>query len=218
MGNHTYAHLNYHRTSYEAYTQNILKGEQITRLLTEKYQSELRFFRHPYLRVGQTAERHDSLTQFLNTHGYTEAPVSIDNADYLFAKAYFIAYKRSDKELMKRIGKDYIDYMERKLHYFERSADTLFQRPIKHILLLHANLINADYLGELARMFQKNGYKFISQEEALKDPAYATPITAKGYGDWGISWLDRWALSQGKKGAFFKDDPRVPDYIAKPKK
>jgi hypothetical protein len=46
----------------------------------------------------------------------------------------------------------------------------------------------------------------------LQDEAYQTPITV--YGKWGISWIDRWALSQGKKGDFFKGDPETPAYIA----
>jgi len=114
---------------------------------------------------------------------------------------------------MQKIGEDYVQYMENKVAYFEQSADSLFQRPIKQILLLHANLINAHYLDELAEMYQKKGYRFISQADAIEDPAYQSKIYGQGYGPWGISWLDRWALSRGKKGTFFKDDPRTPEYI-----
>jgi peptidoglycan/xylan/chitin deacetylase (PgdA/CDA1 family) len=213
LGNHTFSHPNYDKVSYEEYTTDILKGEKITRPLVKKYNQELRFFRHPYLRIGSTIERHDSLVQFLAQHHYTEAPVSIDNEDYLFAKAYFVAYKKDDQELMQKIGKDYIQYMEKKVAYFEQSADALFQRPIKQILLLHANLINAHYLDDLAEMYQKRGYHFISQADAIEDPAYQSKIYGRGYGPWGISWLDRWALSRGKKGAFFKNDPHSPEYI-----
>ncbi|MCH2081622.1 MAG: polysaccharide deacetylase family protein [Saprospiraceae bacterium] len=213
IGNHTFSHPSYDRVSFEEFTKDILKGEKITRPLVKKYNQELRFFRHPYLRIGNTIERHDSLVQFLAKHHYTEAPVSIDNEDYLFAKAYFVAYKKGDQELMQKIGEDYVQYMENKVAYFEQSADSLFQRPIKQILLLHANLINAHYLDELAEMYQKKGYRFISQADAIEDPAYQSKIYGQGYGPWGISWLDRWALSRGKKGTFFKDDPRTPEYI-----
>lgn len=215
LGNHTYAHTNYHRTDFQTYTAGILKGETITRPMTKQYNQPLRFFRHPYLRLGQTKARHDSLQTFLQQQGYTEAPVTIDNEEYLFAKAYHIAYHKKGKAMARQIGKDYVDYMERKLHYFERSADSLFQRPIRHILLLHANLLNAHYLDELADMLLKNGYTFISQSAALEDPVYQRTLSSQAYGDWGISWLDRWALTEGKKGSFFKEEPRVPDYIDK---
>jgi hypothetical protein len=47
--------------------------------------------------------------------------------------------------------------------------------------------------------------------EALEDKACQHPITH--YGDWGISWLDRWALSQGRQGKFFADDPPSHHFI-----
>ncbi|GAB5552350.1 MAG: polysaccharide deacetylase family protein [Saprospiraceae bacterium] len=211
LGNHTFGHPSYHEVGYEKFTADVLKGAILTKPLVEKYGKKYEFFRHPYLRVGLRKSAHDSLSQFLELHQYREAPVTIDNDDYLFAKAYHIAHTKGKTELTTKIGKDYVDYMERKLLYFEASADSLFQRPIKQILLLHANLLNAHYLDDLAQMYQAHGYRFIDQATALEDPCYESKITR--YGDWGISWLDRWALSKGKKGAFFKGDPPTPEYI-----
>jgi hypothetical protein len=79
--------------------------------------------------------------------------------------------------------------------------------------LLHASLLNANAMDSLAQMFRRNGYEFITMAKALEDEAYKTEITK--YGNWGISWIDRWALSQGKKGDFFKGDPVTPEYIKK---
>lgn len=211
LGNHTFSHPNYHQVGYASYTNDILQGETISRPLLKEYGQQLKYFRHPYLRVGQTKGAHDSLTFFLNKHSYTEAPVTIDNDDYLFAKAYHEVRLKSDNAMMQQIGQEYITYMEEKLNYFESISDSLFGRNIRHILLLHANKLNADYLDELAEMYLANGYRFISLSEALEDEAYRHPITH--YGDWGISWLDRWALSQGKQGQFFADDPPSPQYI-----
>jgi len=75
---------------------------------------------------------------------------------------------------------------------------------------MHANLLNADYADELFEMFVKNGYSFVSQSEVLTDPAYQEPITK--YGNWGISWLYRWALSQNRQD-LFDGDIEVPDFI-----
>ena len=211
LGNHSFSHPNYHQVGYESFTNDILKGEEISRPLLGKHRQQLRYFRHPYLRVGQTKGAHDSLTFFLDKHGYTEAPVTIDNEDYLFAKAYHEVRLKSDSAMMQQIGQEYITYMEEKLSYFESISDSLFGRNIRHILLLHANKLNADCLDELAEMYREHGYQFISLSEALKDEAYQHPITR--YGDWGISWLDRWALSEGKRGDFFANDPPSPAYI-----
>ncbi len=213
LGNHTYSHPDFNSVTVQKYTQDILKGELITRELLKQKGSRLTYFRHPFLHVGNSKEKSDSLNLFLINHGYTVAPVTIDNEDYLFALAYQRAHNKKNLNLKNQIKSDYINYMEQKLRYFEKQSHHLFGRDIKQILLLHASLLNADAMDSLAGMFQRNGYEFISMTEVLEDVVYQTPITK--YGNWGISWIDRWALSQGKKGDFFKGDPATPDYIKK---
>jgi len=66
-------------------------------------------------------------------------------------------------------------------------------------------------MDALAQMYKKNNYDFVDLDTALEDEAYQTEITV--FGDWGISWIDRWALSSGKKGEFFKSEPATPEYI-----
>jgi peptidoglycan/xylan/chitin deacetylase (PgdA/CDA1 family) len=211
LGNHTYSHLNYHEVPFEQFTADVLGGELVTRDLMESHDLDLRYFRHPYLRIGLRASHADSLTRFLHDHGYVTAPVTIDNTDYLFAREYGKADLHGDTELMARIGAAYVAYMEEKLIYFEGSAERLFGRNIPQILLVHASLLNADYLDDLIRVFIEHGYSFVSQSDVLEDAAYATAISR--YGDWGISWIDRWALSQDVDSEFFSGDPRTPEWI-----
>jgi len=213
LGNHTYSHPDYNSLTLHEYSKDILKGEEITKQILKQKGRSLDYFRHPFLHTGNSKEKSDSLNVFLSSHGYTVAPVTIDNEDYLFALAYKRALDKNDRALMKQIGTDYVDYMEQKVLYFERQALQLFNRPIKQILLFHASALNADYVDALAQMFRKNNYEFITMKEALKDNAYNSPVIR--YGNWGISWIDRWALSQGKKGDFFKGDPATPEYIRK---
>ncbi|MBX2916115.1 MAG: polysaccharide deacetylase family protein [Cyclobacteriaceae bacterium] len=212
LGNHTFSHLDYNNASLNTYGKEILKGELQTRKLLTARNKPLRYFRHPYLHAGDTKAKSDSLEQFLKAHQYIIAPVTIDNVDYLFALAYHRAYVKKDSVLMSRIGTDYLAYMEKMLHYYETLSVALFGRNIHHTLLLHANLLNAHYIGKLAEVYKHNGYAFISLGEALQDKAYETEITR--FGKWGISWIDRWALSQGKGNDFFKGEPVVPDYIS----
>jgi peptidoglycan/xylan/chitin deacetylase (PgdA/CDA1 family) len=212
LGNHTFTHPDYNNTPFKIYSGGIIKGEKITRELLKKAGKELTYFRHPFLHVGDTKEKADSLTNFLKEHDYTVAPVTLDNDEYLFALAYHRTKMKNDIKLANQIGQDYIVYMEKKLKYYETQSKNLFGRNIRHILLIHANLLNSDYIDALAAMFQKNNYDFISLGEALEDPAYQTEVTR--FGRWGISWIDRWAMSMGKKGDFFKDEPETPKYIS----
>jgi peptidoglycan/xylan/chitin deacetylase (PgdA/CDA1 family) len=211
LGNHTFSHPNYHETPFDDFTADVLKGEKVTKPLSEKFNLPYRYFRHPYLRIGTSQSHADSLRNFLKQHGYTPAPVTIDNEDYIFAKAYHIAYSQNDPNLMSKIGESYVDYMEEKLKFYKKSSQTLFGRNISQTLLIHANLLNAHFLDDLAEMYVEHGYSFISQEEALQDEAYQTSVTR--YGPWGISWIDRWAISRGVDRSFFDGDPITPDYI-----
>ena len=55
------------------------------------------------------------------------------------------------------------------------------------------------------------GYRFVSLQHALQDPAYTR--RDEYVGPAGITWLHRWALTEGKKGAFFAGEPVVPEWV-----
>ncbi|HEV7349322.1 polysaccharide deacetylase family protein [Telluribacter sp.] len=213
LGNHTFSHLSYHKTPFTEFTNDILKGEKVTPPLSKKAGLPWQYFRHPFLHIGQNQARYDSLSTFLESHNYIEAPVTIDNEDYLFAKAYSNAHKKNNKAQMQRIGSDYVKYMEAKVYFYEQASSRLFNRQIPQVLLIHANLLNADYLDELAEMYKRNGYTFVDLYTALQDKAYLEKITK--FGNYGISWIDRWALSRSVPKEFFANDPATPDYIVK---
>jgi peptidoglycan/xylan/chitin deacetylase (PgdA/CDA1 family) len=212
LGNHTFSHPDFNKVTFHFYTNSIEKGETIVKQILREQNKQIKYFRHPFLHVGNTKERADSLNKFLSKHNYLVAPVTIDNEDYLFASAYAKAKKKDDTILMSTIGRDYIIYMEKKITYYEKQSNHLFGRNISQVLLLHASLLNSDYLDSLIALFKAKNYVFVRMDDALNDPAYKTEITV--YGNWGISWIDRWALSIGKK-EFFKEDPATPDYIKK---
>lgn len=60
-------------------------------------------------------------------------------------------------------------------------------------------------------MYRRRGYAFVPLEQALRDPAYASEDTYTGPA--GITWLHRWALTQGRRGAIFAGEPTVPEWV-----
>ncbi|MEM9895101.1 MAG: polysaccharide deacetylase family protein [Bacteroidota bacterium] len=211
LGNHTFSHLNYHKVAFQEYSEDILAGEKIVKKVVETKNGEYRFFRHPYLRSGRDSLETTRLQEFLKQHGYQEALVTVDNDDYLFALAYARAYKKGDEDQMQQIGMSYIEYMTQKIAYFEKMSAQLFGRNINHTILIHASLLNAHYLGKLLAAYSAKGYSFIDQKAAQEDSAYQTPVTR--FGDWGISWLERWTMIEQKSSELFSEDPKVPDFI-----
>lgn len=212
LGNHTFSHVNIADVSLEKYEDEILKGEIITKELLETKGLKPRYFRHPYLWTGLSLETKSDLGKFLSEHNYTIAPVTIDNADYIFSRAYDNAFDKNDKKLMKQIGAAYIPYMEAKFDYWERQSVKIFGREIKQILLIHANFINSDYFGDIAKMLKKRNYEFVSLENALTDEAYKLPDNFVKRN--GISWLHRWALDKGREN-ILPEEPKVSDFVLK---
>jgi peptidoglycan/xylan/chitin deacetylase (PgdA/CDA1 family) len=110
LGNHTFSHLPLQTTPLAEYEENVMRGETVAaRLLNEKGM-KLRYFRHPVLQVGPNLEVRRNFERFLAERGYTIAPVTIDNGDYIFAAAYAKAERCGDKESMRRVIEAYLPY------------------------------------------------------------------------------------------------------------
>ncbi len=215
LGNHTFSHVNIADVPLDKYEADILKGEIITKELLAAKSMEMRYFRHPYLWTGLSLETKNDLGKFLTKHNYTIAPVTMDNADYIFSRAYDVAFDKKDEKLMKKIGAAYVSYMENCFDYWERQSVKLFGREIKFILLLHANFINSDYFDDITETLKKRNYEFITLENALTDEAYKLPDTFVNRA--GISWLHRWAIEKGK-GNIVPNEPQVPKFVLKASK
>ena len=212
LGNHAYSHPDLHATPLDAFEADVLKGERVTRPLMAARGLTLRFFRHPFLHTGRDLVTKAAFEKFLGDHGYRVAPVTIDNDEYVFAGAYDRAAKRGDRDIVRRVSEAYVPYMEAKAEFFERNSRELFNREIPQVLLVHANMLNADRFGDLAAMFERRGYRFISLERAIADPAYQSADTFVGTG--GITWLHRWALTRAVPKTFFAGEPETPAFVA----
>ena len=211
LGNHTWGHVGLHQTAIEAYEQAILDGERVTRPLLATHGQTLRWFRHPYLHAGRDDAVRDRLATFLAEHGYQMAPVTIDNGEWIFARAYLTLLEQGEQSRATALRRDYVDYMMEKFVYFEDRSRRLFGRDIDHVLLIHANALNADALPDLFQRLRQRGYQFISLEEALRDPAYASADSYRGGA--GITWIHRWAMAQKLPREFYADEPQVPPAV-----
>lgn len=207
LGNHTYSHPDLHHVSAEAFEEDIVKGETPLREAIRRHGGTLRYFRHPFLHTGRTDEVRTRIDAFLAKRGYTVAPVTIDNSEWIFARAYELAKGAQRKKVVDA----YLDYMMAKVAYHDAEAKKLFDREIRQVLLVHANALNAHAFGTLADRLAKAGHRFITLERALEDPAYQSPDGWRGAG--GISWLDRWAITRGVPPGFFAGEPRTPQWV-----
>lgn len=210
LGNHTYSHPDLHRVELKPFQDDVLRGEIVTKRLLAATGQKPRYFRHPFLHTGRSLEVRDGLVAFLRDLGYIVAPVTVDNSDYVFAAAYDRSVAAGDPAQTARLVAAYLDYMDAVVAYYEQQSIAILGREPAQTLLLHANALNAATLDQLIERIRKRGYRFVSLEEALKDPAYE--LKDEYTGGAGMTWLHRWALTAGKKG-IFAGEPVVPQWI-----
>ena len=149
LGNHTFSHLDLHKTSLTDFTKDMLREEDILRGLCRDHGRPLTFFRHPLLHTGLDLETKAGLEQILEDRGYRVAPVTMDNSEWIYARAFDIADGKGDTGLKERVAAAYLDYMERVIAYYESQSRDLFGREIRQVLLIHANTLNSEYFDDL---------------------------------------------------------------------
>ncbi len=211
LGNHTAGHLDLHEAPLQEFEANLLAGEAVLRPMLAARGAAPRYFRHPYLHTGRSLEVRDGLLAFLEAHGYQVAPVTMDNSDWLYARAFDLAQDRGDDAAAGRIAAEYLSYMERLVGFWEQQSVAITGREIPQVLLLHANALNAATFPRIATMLAGRGYTAIPLSEALADPVYRSADRYTGPA--GMSWLHRWAITRGLPGSTFRGEPEVPDWV-----
>lgn len=171
LGNHTYSHFNLNQTSAEKYIADIDRADKILAPIM----TEPKYFRYPYLAEGNKKTK-PLVDEYLKNHHYIIAPVTIDSKDFAFNETAYKVPFRAREAYINKLKPRYLAYIwEQTLKAENRSKG----QSTKQILLIHANLLNSYALGDILEMYQKNGYKFISLTDALKNPAPPLNVPAK---------------------------------------
>lgn len=212
LGNHTYAHPDLHRTPLADFEDQVVRGEAVTRRLLAARGRVPRYFRHPFLHTGRSLAIRDSLEAFLGAHGYRVAPVTIDNSDYVFARAFDLARAGGDVSGAMRVADSFLQYMDTVVSFYEGQAVAILGREIPQVLLLHASPLNAETFDRFAARLEARGYDMISLDHALADSAYRS--ADRYVGPAGITWLHRWAITRGIPGSVFRGEPDVPAWVS----
>jgi peptidoglycan/xylan/chitin deacetylase (PgdA/CDA1 family) len=208
LGNHTFSHASLNQVGLKAWEDDVIQGENVTKILLTQHKMKLRYFRHPYLDTGRDLQTRRQAEAFLVDRGYRIAPITLDGWDWMFAGLYEDAKKRSDTAMQAQIVKEYLAYHDAVFAFEEQLSAKIVGYEPKQILLLHASNLEADHIGELMDVLRKRGYRFITLEDALSDATYSLPDTYVG--EEGTGWIDHWAISQGKvpQGA-----PKFPQWV-----
>ena len=208
LGNHTFSHASLNRVPLKQWEEEVIRGETVTALLLAQHNMKMRYLRHPYLDTGRDLETRRQAEAFLADRGYRIAPVTMDAWDWMYAGVYDDARRRGDTALEEQLVSSYLSYTNAVFDYYEKFSKDLIGYEPKQILLLHGNWLEADHIGELLEALRKRGYRFVTLQDALGDPAYGQPD--QFVGEEGTNWLDHWAITRGRPP---RNTPVFPQWV-----
>jgi peptidoglycan/xylan/chitin deacetylase (PgdA/CDA1 family) len=170
IANHTVTHpdFNAETTSLDAFEQEILACDGVIRALPG-YRKLLRF---PFLREGAADAKRDGIRAFLREQGYRIGYVSIDTSDWVVDQKLRQALASNPALELTAWRELHLAGLWDNAQAYERLARQLYGREVKHVLLLHHNLVNALFLGDMIDMFRSRGWTIVSPDAAFADPAY----------------------------------------------
>lgn len=173
LGNHTYSHQSARSLSVPAFLEDVRKDHAFLAQLAPA--QPVRYFRFPYLERGNDPEQRIAITQGLAHEGYRVANVSLDFADWAFAPAFARCFMRADQKALEGLRESYLQNASAALFWAAETSARLLGRAVPQVLLLHAHAATAEYLDPLLSAYERAGVRWITLEEALRDPAYAEP-------------------------------------------
>jgi len=210
LGNHTFSHASPNKLGADAYIADIAEGQKALTGLVPPLPGQTRWFRPPYLETGSPAPVRQQISAWLADHGLSLAPVTMNSSDYVFAVVYQAALAAKDKARARSVRQAYLVYTKEMIAWSRSASHRLFGRDIAYVMLLHDSRLNADCLDDLVKVFTQAGLRFVSLEQAMTDPAYATPDRYSGPD--GIDWLERWLLERTTMPDA-EDEPEPPGAI-----
>lgn len=215
LENHSWSHPAYSRTPTAAYLEDVARGHAfVAGLLAEpgsaSEQAGVAFYRAPYNDLGEGPAPRRALAEVLQRQRVRLAPYTVEHADYAFDALYQDALARGDTAEAERVGAAYLAQLDTAFAFAEALAEETFGRPVPQVFLIHANRVNAAYLGAMLGRLAARGYTFVPLEAALEDPAYGSP---DGYEQkWGVSWLHRWRVGLGLPSRM-RAEPELPAWV-----
>jgi peptidoglycan-N-acetylglucosamine deacetylase len=172
IANHTYSHWNLAggAVSADAFIADVEKCDELLNAL-DGWTPRLRF---PYLKEGDTVQKREAVRRWMAQSGYRAAPVSIDASDWYYNNRFLAWQKAHPHDDVAPYREAYLAHLWDRANYYDALSKQILGRSVKHVMLLHANGINALFVADVIAMFRSRGWAIVSPVEAFDDPVYAS--------------------------------------------
>lgn len=170
LGSHTWSHPNLEQVSAQAFIANIAKNEPLLEQVDPH--GDWHWFRYPYLAEGETLAKRQAVRNWLFAHHYQIAEVTIDFEDYLWNEPYARCMAKHNDASVAELEHSYIATADHFTDVFRTLAQRLYGHDIPYVLLMHVGAFDARMLPRLIALYRAKGFRFVTLEQAERDPAY----------------------------------------------
>jgi peptidoglycan-N-acetylglucosamine deacetylase len=174
LGNHTWSHMNLNQHSLAEWEADTLRNEAL--LKSYMGSDDWHWLRYPNLAEGDTLEKREGARKFLAEHGYKIAGVTMSFGDYLYNGPYARCVAKNDAASVAQLEASYLAAADATIDYTRSMSKELYGRDIPYVLLMHVGALDARMLPRLLKLYRDKGFRFISLQEAEKDPFYKNDL------------------------------------------
>lgn len=174
IGNMTFNRWKPKKGTAQEFMDNIARNEEALAPLWEKFPQKRKYFRYPGLRLDGDEQKVGQIRAYLKQKGFAEVPATIDAKDGLFSQTYCAALARGDQDCANFVKATFKSLLLDKSMKARAAAKNVAGREIKHVLMLRANQITCDMLSEVLSWYKALGAQFVTIDEVLDDPFYAS--------------------------------------------
>lgn len=179
IGNMTYSRIKAKNRDPQEFIADIRLNDKTLEPFLIKNPPPQKYFRYPRLKTSKDAQARDQIKEYLRANGYIEAMATIDTPDSQFSGFYCAARVRGDETCARLIKENYKTLLLDRTLKTRAAAKKRTGYDVKLILTVGMNQFTCDYLQEILTWYKNLGARFISLDEALRDPLYSS-VDGKG--------------------------------------
>ncbi len=134
------------------------------------------WLRYPFLAEGDTPAKRDAVRRWLAARGYKAAAVTLDFGDYAWNTAYARCDATRDGVAIATLERTYLESARTEALRRTTLSRALLKRDVPLVLLMHLGAFDARMIDRLLDQFGTMGYRFVTLEQAERDPFYRGAI------------------------------------------
>jgi peptidoglycan/xylan/chitin deacetylase (PgdA/CDA1 family) len=174
LGNHTWSHPNLNQLTAAEFEHEITENEALLRDLEPS--GNWKWLRYPFLAEGDDPAKRDQVRHFLAARGYKIAAVTTGFGDWQWTAPYARCVAAHDQKSIDELKRLYMQSARESVAFDRTLSKALYGRDIPYVLLMHIGALDSHMLPQLLDMYRKAGFRFVSIEQAERDPFYRSDI------------------------------------------